>query len=213
MIRVKKTMPQPDRLKSSGCNDDTVIRQINADQYGKCYLCESRTITDFEVEHRHSVAHCGGKNDWNNIFLACSYCNDKKGARFDGIVNPSECNVEDIIEQRYDAISEKFVFNATQNSDSKVELTLHLLEKIFNGANPKMLKLREENFRRRFLYEYNGFVERLERYLKSSSEENKQSVLADLDQSSEYLGFKYHIIMSEPKLADKFRDAVKWNKI
>lgn len=213
MIRVKKTMPPPERLSSVGCDDDMVVRQICVDQYGKCYLCETRTATDFEVEHRHSVAHCGKKDDWNNIFLACSYCNRKKGSRFDDVLNPAESNVEMLIEQVYDAASKTFIFKGVQNADSSLESTIRLLEQIFNGTNPKMLKLREERFRQKFLYEYNGFLERLERYLRSPSEENKKFVLADLDLTSEYLGFKYHIIMSDPKLQAKFGDAVRWNKV
>lgn len=212
MIRVKKTMPPPNCLGASGYNDDMVVRQIDSDQNGKCYLCETRTTTDFEVEHRHSIAHNGKKDDWNNIFLACSYCNAKKGARFDDVVNPAESNVETLIEQVYDVDSKKFIFKSTQNTDSSLESTMLLLERIFNGTNPRMLKLREEKFRKKFLYEYNGFIERLERYVRLPSEENKKFVLADLDLTSEYLGFKYHYIMAIPKLAEKFADAMKWNR-
>ena len=212
MIRVRKSMPPPERLSTAGCNDDAVIRQMHADQNGKCYLCETQTATAFEVEHRHSVAHEGGENDWLNIFLACSYCNDKKGARFDGILNPARCNVEEMIEQRYDTASKTFVFRAVNGKEDSTDETIRLLALIFNGANPGRLKLREEEFRQKFLYEYNGFLERLERYVNSPGADTERRVLSDLEPTSEYLGFKYHVIMSNPNLAEKFGDAVKWNK-
>lgn len=213
MIRVKKSMPSPERLASAGCTDDAVIRQMHADQNGKCYLCETRTTTDFEVEHRHSVAHQGSRNEWNNIFLACSYCNDKKGTRFDDILNPAECNVEVMIEHRYDASSKRFVFTATGAANESINATIKLLTMIFNGTTPRMLKIREEEFRRKFLYEYNGFLERIARYVSVSDIESERHVLADLEETSEYLGFKYHLIMSNQKLAEKFGNAVRWNKV
>ena len=213
MIRVKKTMPPPERLHTVGCNDDSVVRQMHADQNGKCYLCETRTTTDFEVEHRHSVAHQGGKDDWENIFLACSYCNGKKGARYDGILNPAECNVEEIIEHRYDSSAKKFIFCAPGGADTATEATTRLLSLIFNGANPRMLKIREEEFQRKFLYEYNGFLERLDRYLESPNSETERPVLADLEQTSEYLAFKYQVIVSDRKLAAKFGKVIQWNKV
>lgn len=212
MIRVKKTMPPPERLHTAGCNDDSVVRQMHADQNGKCYLCETRMITDFEVEHRHSVAHQGGKDDWKNIFLACSYCNDKKGARFDDILNPVECNVEEMIEHVYNSSTKEFLFRASVKANAATDETIRLLTLIFNGANPRMLKIREEEFRRKFLYEYNGFLERIVRYLKSPSAETEHPVLDDLAQTSEYLAFKYQVIVSNQKLAAKFGNAVRWNK-
>lgn len=213
MIRVKKSLPPPERLPTAGCNDDSVVRQMHADQNGKCYLCETRTTTDFEVEHCHSIAHQGGKDDWNNIFLACSYCNDKKGARFDDILNPATYNVEEIIEHRYNSSTKTFVFTASGSASAGTDATIRLLSLIFNGANPRMLKIREEEFQRKFLYEYNGFLERLGRYLESPNSETAQPVLDDLEQTSEYLAFKYQVIVSDQKLAAKFGNAVRWNKV
>ncbi len=212
MIRVKKSMPPPKRLLVAGCNDDAVVRQMDNDQNGKCYICESRMTTDFEVEHRHSVAHQGGRDDWENIFLACSYCNDKKGARFDNILNPAECDAEVLIQHKYDTSSGRFVFSSAEEANGAVNATIELLELIFNGAKPGMLKIREEKFRKRFIYEYNGFLERLAQYVQSKDVEAERHVLADLESTSEYLGFKYHVIMSNSCLAAKFGNAVRWNK-
>lgn len=71
MIRVYKHGVAPASLANAQkYNDEDVIRQLQADQHKKCYLCERILATDFQVEHLNSQANRPELvYDWNNLFL------------------------------------------------------------------------------------------------------------------------------------------------
>lgn len=85
------------------------IEQIYGD---KCYICERIVTTDYEVEHLASRKnHKSGLNEWENLFIACNYCNDKKKNSFDGIKHPDSYNVEEVIIHSVDLMNEKVNFS------------------------------------------------------------------------------------------------------
>ena len=55
MIKVYKSEKTPDRLSEVGYNCDEVKQAILIDQHDKCYLCERKVTTDYEVEHFFSI--------------------------------------------------------------------------------------------------------------------------------------------------------------
>ena len=146
MIRIAKTNEIPASLTTTKAYDgEDVKKQLFADQLSKCYLCERVVSTDFQIEHLKSwQAHPVLRTEWRNLLLSCNYCNQKKGCRFDNIINPLESNVEDIIEQRIDYVSKRATFESKDRT-SEVEATIRLLDKIFNGES-KLRKLKEEKF-------------------------------------------------------------------
>ncbi len=44
-----------------------------------CSYCEMKVTTNLAVEHKESKNSGGSKTDWNNLLLACTYCNSRKG--------------------------------------------------------------------------------------------------------------------------------------
>lgn len=144
MIRIYKHLTEPVSLAAhQSYNSEDVVRQLRADQYGKCYLCERFTVTDFQVEHHKSKAnHPDLTYYWDNLFLSCSYCNNKKSDLFDNMVNPTGNNVEEHIEQRLDFNISKAVFRymGEEARSGEYEDTISFLERIFNGTK----KLRTE---------------------------------------------------------------------
>ena len=55
MIRVAKSITVPESLTSRKTYDgEDVKKQLFADQHGKCYLCERKVTTDFQIEHLNS---------------------------------------------------------------------------------------------------------------------------------------------------------------
>ena len=114
MIKVYKDSHIPSSLTTTSAYDgEDVKRQLLADQYDKCYICERNRDTDFEIEHHKSQTNYPNLiQDWNNLFMGCGYCNRKKSSCFDNILNPKECNIEDEIEQRIDFINKKALFHA-----------------------------------------------------------------------------------------------------
>ena len=213
MIRVRKSGQVPQSLIKDGkaYNGDDVYRQLLADQYEKCYICERKTETDYVIEHlRGQNKYPQLARDWQNLHLACSYCNDKKGERHEDILSPTAVDIEDEIEQSVDIGAKKALFSATV-SDNEHEETVELLNLVFNGKGG-MRKLREERFFNYFLSEINAFIDLLSRYTMDETEELEKAVVQEIDIRGEFLGFKYWIVKNNPTLGEKFAALMRWNK-
>ncbi|MDR0995525.1 MAG: HNH endonuclease [Tannerella sp.] len=129
MIRVRKTK------QAFAENNENINQQLLDDQYGKCCYCERLVDTDFQIEHLQSQHnHPELINDWDNLYLACSYCNSHKSDSFDNIMAPSKYNVEEIIKQEDDSKNSKVIFSSN-NEDEKVKQTIKLLSLLFNGKD------------------------------------------------------------------------------
>lgn len=214
MIRIYKCEAGPAELESAGYTAESVRAQILLDQRGKCYICEREMGTDFQIEHRRSQKNFPEKvNDWRNLLLACSYCNGKKSADFDDIVDPTSEDVEVLISQYYDTELEVFIFKSIGDPSPAVQATCKLLSRIFNGRDSTRLTVKEKQFRRAFLECYNRFSAKINAYLANPSSETTQSVIDELGIQETYLGFKYWIVMSAPVLRDKFGPLMNWNRV
>ena len=76
MIKVYKSDKAPEKLAEAGYTCDEVKQAILNDQKDKCYLCERKVTTDYQVEHIVSRTNNKEKvNEWENLFIACNYCN------------------------------------------------------------------------------------------------------------------------------------------
>ena len=207
MIHVRKSENPPPELATKGYKDDAVKSQLLQDQHEKCYLCERRLHTNYQVEHLKSRKNYPAlENEWSNLFMACEYCNGKKLEDYDDILNPADVPVEGLISQKYDAKNETFYFEAVgETSDSvAMERTIDLLHILFNGKNPKMLNLKETRFRQEIRIIYNAFQQLLNEYLANDGDaEKKQAIEESLDSQSECLGLKYWLVESIPQLKDK----------
>ena len=207
MIHVNKSKNPPPEFASKGCSDDAVREQLLQDQHEKCYLCERRLLTNYQVEHLKSRKnHPALENDWSNLFMACEYCNGKKLDDYDDILNPSVVHVELVISQKFDAKNEMFCFEpvgGTRDEDAR-EKTISLLKELFNGKDTRMLTLKEQRFRKEFRMAYNAFQELLNDWLVQQDDAEKlKAVELSLGNQEEYLGFKYWLVESIPQLKQK----------
>ena len=91
MIRIAKSKEIPTSLISTRkYNGEDVKEQLLKDQHGKCYICERKLETDFEIEHlRAQSLHPELRQSWANLHLSCGYCNKKKSGDFNNILNPT----------------------------------------------------------------------------------------------------------------------------
>lgn len=211
MIRVYKRHDAPQELAEKGYGDDAVSKAMLEDQYDKCYICERKTSTDYQVEHlvsRHGDISM--ENDWGNLFIACGYCNNKKKTGFDDIALPNNYNIEDVIEQRVDYKSNKAEFSSNETDDG-VSQTINLLNRMFNGTG-EMRTLREDIFFKKLIMVLNGFKAFISDFATDKSDAHRQAVINALDISSEYLGFKYWLIKDNAALYAEFKDYMVWNK-
>ena len=212
MIRVYKRHDAPEALEACGYNHDEVKRALLEDQYEKCYLCERKLTTDYQVEHIVSQKGDESKiNDWDNLFVACNYCNDRKKNNFDDIPLPDRMNFEDVIQQGCDMASKTAIFT-TSEDDNKVKKLMSLLDRLYNGKNPGKRNLMEERFWNLFVDDYVGFLGRLHAYIDNRNQDTYQLVVDDLYQDAPILGFKYNFIKHNTELFEIFKDEMKWNK-
>lgn len=212
MIRIAKSDNKPLSLTTTNAYDgEDVKRQLLLDQRCKCYLCERKVSTDFQIDHLKSKQnHPELRTEWTNLLLSCSYCNPKKGNRFDGILNPIDNDVEDIIEQRINHASKAVVFKGKEESQ-KVKETINLLEIIFNGGGI-LKKVREEKLYEDVEAVLNRFNQLIDAYRYNPSKFTEEAVREELSIDKELLGFKYWIIKDNPELLTVFGNDIKWNK-
>jgi uncharacterized protein (TIGR02646 family) len=110
MIRVKKAISEPSALQTS-YNHPDVCKQLLKDQHDKCYICEQHVVTGYQVDHLQSQHHYPDlRQEWSNLFIACSYCNGKKSDKYDTVLHPSNHNIEEIIVHQNDFPAKKVLF-------------------------------------------------------------------------------------------------------
>lgn len=211
MIRVRKSSVAPTELAEKGYGANSVQATILTDQDDKCYLCERKRTTDFQVEHLQSRDNCPEKeNCWDNLYIACGYCNQKKSNNFDDICNPSKTDIECEIAQKIDFSAKKVLFKA-QCVNNSLEQTVTLLSRLYNGTRPGLRTTREERFYNEFIQQMNVFQQAVLRYMEHG--DNETEIKQMLDIKAENLGFKYSILAETPALMAKFKDSVKWNRV
>ena len=212
MIRVAKSNKVPESLhKTNSYDGEDVKQQLFLDQHNKCYICERKVTTDFQIEHFKSQKNYPElRTEWTNLLLSCDYCNHKKGNRYDDILNPLDCNIEDIIEQYMDYSTNKAEFRSEIDSE-QVRNTLKLLDSIFNGSS-KLRKFKEAKFFEEIEGMLNRFIQKVNVYKLSHSSFAEKSIRQELSIDEELLGFKYWIIKKDTELSATFANDIIWNK-
>lgn len=213
MIRVRKSTNAPASLSTTKqYNGEDVYAQLLEDQHEKCYICERKLVTDYEVEHLKSENNYPElMQEWTNLFLACRYCNGKKSDSFDDNVYPLTADVEEEICQRIDFGKNKAVFT-TSVTDVQHDNTVRMLNLFYNGKGGKKLRnLKEERFFNYAKQKVIGFMKIVNDYLVNPTENNRNVVTEELGIDKELLGFKYWIIR-DYNLNEIFKDHIIWNK-
>ena len=146
MVKVERSPNAPASLaveSQKACGDykqPDVVLQLEKDFRGKCYLCETKDLTDPEVEHL--VPHHGRKLkhlifDWNNLFYTCRHCNSvKNNSMYDGkILDCCQTEPESLLNHIF---HEGHVHISPQDSathDEKILMTADLIQNCFEKKN------------------------------------------------------------------------------
>ena len=211
MIRERKNENVPSSLLTTSQYDGEDVKgQLLEDQHEKCYICERKLSTDFEIEHFKSKNNYPElRQEWTNLFLACGYCNKKKSSSFVDNLYPFDTNIEDEIEQRIDFSSNKASF-VTTIDDVPHQNTVRMLHVFYNGKK-KMRVIKEERFFDEAKQIMNRFLEKVNTFLMEPTPANRALVAAELSIEQEMLGFKYWVIRDN-HLEAEFKNEIVWNK-
>ena len=172
MIKEKRSTNVPaSLLTTKQYNGEDVYAQLLEDQHEKCYICERKLVTDYEIEHFKSENNYPElMQEWTNLFLACRYCNGKKSDSFDDNVYPLTADVEEEICQRIDFGKNKAVFT-TSVTDVQHDNTVRMLNLFYNGKGGKKLRnLKEERFFNYAKQKVIGFMKIVNDYLVNPTE-------------------------------------------
>ena len=197
-------------LTTSQYDGEDVKAQFLEDLHEKCYICERKLGTDFEIEHFKSKNNYPElRQEWTNLFLACGYCNKKKSSSFDDNLYPLDTNIENEIEQRIDFSRNKASFTTSVDDDPH-QNTVRMLHVFYNGKQ-KMRVIKEERFFDEAKQKMNRFLEKVNTFLMDPTPANRALVAAELSIEQEMLGFKYWVIRDN-HLEAEFKDEIVWNK-
>lgn len=198
--RAIKDLQEASRLKSS-YNMESVNQALRETFYGKCYICENKKATSYQIEHL--IPHCGDeklKYDWKNLFLSCAHCNNIKSDKYNPILDCTKEPVEKLIAFRkkgYFGSDEKVEFVACAEKDEKIRNTIALLEDAYYGTTPQK-KMEARIIRRELRKELSEFKEYVREYQEAEDDEEKEDIelllKRELKDSSAFTAFKRWLI-------------------
>lgn len=209
MIKITKS-PLPVGVtitKEEDYRSDPVFAILAKDCHDKCYICEDSVHTAPNVEHR--ISHRGGpalKYDWNNLLLACSHCNSIKSVKYDGIIDPTKSDPEKFLKLSLDLDDElrELVLVRKIAGGGDVDITVDLLNAVYNGAHTDMKKLACQNLKNKISNDLSWFRQKLDEYKTDHSEAARAVIERNLSDRSLFAAFKREIIRRDPEMAETF---------
>jgi hypothetical protein len=199
MIKLTKR-PLPDGVTIKRENDyrsGVVFKMLTDDFFDKCYICEDNLHKDANVEH--IIPHRGDKAlqyDWDNLFLACSYCNNVKGDDYIGIINPLEVDPEELFELSLnvdDELREKVVIHKIKGGKD-VDITICLLDAVYNGAKTDMKNYARLQLLSKLSNELIWFYEKFNEYKDNPDSVNREVLVSLTSDASPFAMFKRGIM-------------------
>lgn len=163
--------------------------------HGKCYICENKRASSFQIEHLQP--HKGNidlKYDWGNLFWSCAHCNNLKNARYEPILDCSQVDVDLKVAFRkkgYFGTDETYEFVALENS-IEVKNTVELLYASYYGNTPQK-KLEAANIRRalrRSLSDFKNMIREYEEAEEYDKEDLRYLIRAEVSTGSSFTAFK-----------------------
>ena len=190
-------------------NTDCVNQALREVFHGKCYICENKKSTSYQIEHL--IPHRRNSNlkyDWNNLFLVCAHCNNVKLAKYDPILDCTKERVEKLIAFRksgYFGTDDKLEFIPQEEETEAVKNTVALLKDVYYGTTPQK-KMESTVLRRTLRHDLSKFKEYVREYQEAEDEEEKEDMgnllKQELRDSSAFAAFKRWLIWDHEMYAE-----------
>lgn len=209
MFNVVRPITPPASLANQSKHDgEDVLLSLKQIFYDKCYLCEAKNPHDINVEHfRPHEGVVTLKFDWNNLFYACSRCNNIKSNDFKDILDCTDVTVD---------VFRKIKLLPPRTPNAKLEVTamdteastvstVKLLEKIYNDPTTINKKITGAYLRKEVFQKYNRLIEIMTSYLSDESSPTKKTEELDklktlMGKHQEFSGFLRWLILDDPDL-------------
>lgn len=193
---------------------DEVITALKEEFHDKCYICEQKHITSINIEH--FKAHKGNKDlmfDWNNLYWACSHCNNLKLGKYDNILDPGnpEEDVESSIHYGMPILHKRAQVEISPCIvNEKVNQTVELLNYVYNGKT-SIKDIEAVNIKNNLVDELVQFTSWLRDFDDDELEEDekeslKRKIRKGLNAKSAFTAFKRQIIKDTSYLYKEFKD-------
>lgn len=163
--------------------------------HGKCYICENKDCTSYQIEHlRPHKGNIELKYDWNNLFLSCSHCNNIKREKYDPILDCSLTDVDLKIAFRRKGnfgSDEAYEFEALDDG-IEIRNTIELLIEIYHG-NTAQKKLEAVHIRRKLrrnLYDFKIMIREYEEAEDMDKEDYKYAIRKEVRPGAAFAAFK-----------------------
>ena len=182
-------------------NTEHVNQALREVFHGKCYICENKEATSYQIEHL--IPHRGDKKlkyDWNNLFWVCAHCNNIKSDKYEPILNCTTEPVEHLIAFRktgYFGTDEKLEFTSVEEEREDVKNTIALLEAAYYGTTPQK-KIEAQIIRKTLRQNLSNFKEYVREYQETEDKEEKEDIgyllKKELRDSAAFAAFKRWLI-------------------
>lgn len=209
MIRIERKMTEKAqraiaslgeaKRRNTTYNTPEVTAALREMFHGKCYICENRDITSWQIEHlRPHREEKNLKYDWDNLFLACAHCNNTKLAKYDPIIDCTKEDVEKLIAFRkkgYFGTEAELLFELLDFREETIN-TQGLLREVYYGSTPQK-KMEAKILRRLLRKELAAFKEYVREYQEAEDEERADLeclLKKQLGDSSAFAAFKRWLI-------------------
>lgn len=190
---------QDAKRKGASYNTPEVNRALYEIFHGKCYICENKEGSSYQIEHLKP--HKGNRDlkyDWNNLFWVCAHCNNVKLGKYDNILDCTMENVDDVIAFRKKGYFGKEEILEFEALDERVEtkLTVLLLESVYYGETPQK-KIEAKILRKKLREELSKFKNLVREYKEAEGEDKVDLEILlkrELKSSSAFTAFKRWLI-------------------
>lgn len=200
-----------EKKKSSGkCNTNEVVIALQEMFHNKCYICENKNATEWEVEHLIPPAgNLDLKFEWKNLFWSCGHCNHIKGNKFTPILDCTKVDVDEIISFRkigYFGIDEFLNFEKVDSveDNEQIQMTCALLKRVYYGETLQE-KSSAKILRHEVQAELSQFKNYIREYIEAAGEDKKDLFVAICNQrksNSKFAAFKRWIVRDNSNCKD-----------
>ncbi|MCL1883622.1 MAG: HNH endonuclease [Defluviitaleaceae bacterium] len=213
MVHLNKS-PLPPGVTINSAEDyrkGEVLCTLVSDCHGKCYICEDKPTT---INIEHIVPHRNDpklKFDWNNLFISCGHCNNTKLAKFDDIIDPTQCDPEMHIALSVEITDEiiERVHVQPLTTDTSTLSTAKLLNLVYNGGSTDIKEIECSNLRNSHLMpNIRLFYQYIRNYRDEPDEGYDNKIRKEIDRSSIFAAFKRKIVRDDPELFKIFADSL-----